>query len=390
MLVQAGPPPLYTNYWGVLDPGPACTPDWCTLEESTETSRGLATPWEALFDLRDFDYSAFTANQSMRVGTVTFSVKRDSETKVETGFFSPVSDIYASAVPVGASLTPLFGAVEIAPVRSCEDASNGTDVDGDGLFDSCDNCIEVYNPSQSDANFDGYGNACDGDLDNTGEVNMQDVALYIESSGMDVCANSANFNPQADLKADGCVNDQDFDLFMAQLESGVVGPSALTCAGAGPGDADYPCRSRSEDADGDGVADVEDRCEGFWNPGGSAEYSPPTLEIGAAPEVFQFWGFFVVTDAAAGRTVTLEAEGQHPDGLGFPIFAVLGNNSPISYLWNLDGAEAQGWWSYFSASSAVTFTAPRDQPYGVHNVSVTTYSVWGEATTVTVPVLVLP
>lgn len=35
------------------------------------------------------------------------------------------------------------------------------DIDGDGVADSLDNCVYVYNPSQTDANADGFGDACE-------------------------------------------------------------------------------------------------------------------------------------------------------------------------------------------------------------------------------------
>ena len=37
---------------------------------------------------------------------------------------------------------------------------DSTDNDGDGVFDVADNCPEIYNPDQIDADIDGYGDAC--------------------------------------------------------------------------------------------------------------------------------------------------------------------------------------------------------------------------------------
>jgi hypothetical protein len=50
------------------------------------------------------------------------------------------------------------------------------DSDGDGLLDTSDNCTLVPNADQRDTNGDGYGNACDADLDNNGTINFTDLA----------------------------------------------------------------------------------------------------------------------------------------------------------------------------------------------------------------------
>ena len=62
------------------------------------------------------------------------------------------------------------------------------DSDADGAYDSQDNCIDVANGpllldaggnSQRDTDGDGYGNICDGDLDNSGGiVNFADLAAF--------------------------------------------------------------------------------------------------------------------------------------------------------------------------------------------------------------------
>lgn len=51
------------------------------------------------------------------------------------------------------------------------------DTDGDGILDSDDNCTLAANADQRDTNGDGYGNACDPDLDDNGIVNFLDIGL---------------------------------------------------------------------------------------------------------------------------------------------------------------------------------------------------------------------
>ncbi len=51
------------------------------------------------------------------------------------------------------------------------------DQDGDGIADTVDNCTLASNPAQRDTDLDGYGNACDPDLNNDGVVDSADFDL---------------------------------------------------------------------------------------------------------------------------------------------------------------------------------------------------------------------
>lgn len=64
------------------------------------------------------------------------------------------------------------------------------DVDGDGIRDVLDNCIQFYNPQQEDVNKNGRGDVCD-DFDKDGVQNIRDN-----------CVNEPNRN-QADEDGDG-------------------------------------------------------------------------------------------------------------------------------------------------------------------------------------------
>ncbi len=54
----------------------------------------------------------------------------------------------------------------------------GTDSDSDGIQDNVDNCIEVANPDQADADGDLVGDACDDDIDGDGLTNDEEVSIY--------------------------------------------------------------------------------------------------------------------------------------------------------------------------------------------------------------------
>jgi murein DD-endopeptidase MepM/ murein hydrolase activator NlpD/ribosomal protein L27 len=105
------------------------------------------------------------------------------------------------------------------------------DSDGDGFDDYADNCSQVSNPRQTDTDADGYGNACDGDLNNDGIVNSGDLGLlrlaFFSSPG------APNWNPDADLTDDFIVNTADLGAMRAAF-FGPPGPSGMSCAGTAP------------------------------------------------------------------------------------------------------------------------------------------------------------
>jgi hypothetical protein len=97
-----------------------------------------------------------------------------------------------------------------------------TDTDGDGVFDYQDNCQVVANPSQCDSEADGYGNACDADLNHNGIVNALDTTLFRQQFAQPSPA--PNRKP-ADLNCNGAINAQDTTLFRGLLGL-PPGPSA--------------------------------------------------------------------------------------------------------------------------------------------------------------------
>lgn len=91
------------------------------------------------------------------------------------------------------------------------------DTDGDGVPNARDNCLAAANASQVDTDGDGFGNACDADLNNDGFVNALDLALFKAAFGTRGGA--------ADLNGDGIVNALDLGLFKP-LFGAPPGPSA--------------------------------------------------------------------------------------------------------------------------------------------------------------------
>ncbi|NND59761.1 MAG: S8 family serine peptidase [Gammaproteobacteria bacterium] len=93
------------------------------------------------------------------------------------------------------------------------------DVDGDGVVALHDNCTNVANPSQCDSNNDGYGNHCDADLDNNGEVNSFDLTIMRDNMG-------STEHPDSDLDCNGITNSFDLSM-MRSMFGNPPGPSQV-------------------------------------------------------------------------------------------------------------------------------------------------------------------
>ncbi|MBT8144386.1 MAG: hypothetical protein KJO55_06775, partial [Gammaproteobacteria bacterium] len=101
------------------------------------------------------------------------------------------------------------------------------DSDRDAVYDTVDNCLNLYNPSQRDTDFDGFGNHCDADIapgENDCAINFIDLTAlkgaFFSSEG------SPTWNPDADFNGDGIVNFVDLTILKGQF-FGQPGPSGI-------------------------------------------------------------------------------------------------------------------------------------------------------------------
>ena len=108
---------------------------------------------------------------------------------------------------------------------------SGCSIDFDRVPDEWDNCLVEPNPTQTDCDWDGYGNACDADFNNDNAVGAPDFNVLANSFlSFD---GDENFEACVDCNDDGAIGAPDFNCLANQF-LGSPGPSGLDCAGTIP------------------------------------------------------------------------------------------------------------------------------------------------------------
>ncbi|MFK8015461.1 MAG: LamG-like jellyroll fold domain-containing protein [Gammaproteobacteria bacterium] len=162
------------------------------------------------------------------------AVQVASQSNNGTAAVDPTVSVAVGNQPVGAGDRGLIGALDdvivfdtalsvddLAVVMTglapppCDDAV--ADCDGDGVTTAIDNCLDVANPAQIDADGDGFGNACDADFDDNCVINIADLGL--------MRAVFFGADPVIDLNGDGTVNVLDLGILRSRFFQ-APGPSA--------------------------------------------------------------------------------------------------------------------------------------------------------------------
>src|SRR6266571_2259 len=98
----------------------------------------------------------------------------------------------------------------------CTTVTPPLDSDSDGVFDSADNCPNVFNPNQRDVDGNGVGDACqnfpaDVNVDDTGSSHgrIDGSDLFVLARAFGACAGDAAYDASVDLNPDDCVDGTD-------------------------------------------------------------------------------------------------------------------------------------------------------------------------------------
>lgn len=122
-------------------------------------------------------------------------------------------------------------------------------MDGDGVGNTCDNCVAQSNLNQLDADADGQGDVCDSDLDGDTVPNGTDSCSTIP--------NGTQTNLDADVLGDACDDDVDGDGFANTADLCPWVSTSGNTVSTNPA-----CR---RDGDLDAVDDAVDNCLGLAN-----------------------------------------------------------------------------------------------------------------------------
>jgi hypothetical protein len=244
-----------------------------------------------------------------------------------TLYYAPPSQSVETAMTLAARAdAPL--AIATTPFTPPE-----VDTDGDGVFDSIDNCPAIANPDQanSDAalgngpsmpgddmtrpNSDLLGDACDPDIDNDGRADLDELAgIGCGGAITEVSTDNAYSDgdpPSWDTDGDAVLDGAECALGTDPTDSNDK-PSATACGGSGDADGDglpnswetckWGTSNSSADSDGDGLGDCLEAMDVNGNVSVNATDATQVLQ--------HFFGVIVSGSPFVGDLASMDVNGN--------------------------------------------------------------------------------
>lgn len=144
---------------------------------------------------------------------------------IHTQQMPPLATIWQDRWPLYTVFPAYINTPNVCQIFSSSARDSATE-DKDGVPQGADNCTRDFNPAQYDFDGDGYGQACDADLNNDGVVNDADQAIL--TATMNSSRGQSKFNQNADFNADDAINGEDQTIFDRLRLRGTPGPRGFT------------------------------------------------------------------------------------------------------------------------------------------------------------------